>query len=410
MNAPTGRSDSGVDQAARELARLQQQIVAERAQLAGLQREVAQAQARRGSYQRTRLGEPAAKEPGVQAPGRKAGRSRQSAGDHALAMAEHDRQHAQQQEANAHLILAALGAQDLQAAAEEAQRRQTEFLAVLAHELRNPLAPIRAAAALLGMIGDDETMLPQLQAVIERQVTHMSRLVGDLLDMSRVSTGKLRLECRSVDLAGLINQVIDGCRPAIESRAQILGVHLPARALYMHADPVRLAQIFTNLLDNASKYTPEGGEIGLRVEATDEVVTIAISDTGIGITAEALPDVFKPFVQDPHATGFNGAGLGIGLTVVRALVEAHGGSVHAASAGSGLGSRFAVTLPLLGGCRTCARRGAVSGKSAATVALRQRPARHRISVCESVARAGVTAAHALTCIRRPDRRPRTLRG
>lgn len=424
MSLPTDRNDSEVDQAERELARLQRQIVEERAQLADLQQQVkAQAQARRGSDQRTRLADRAATDPGVQAQGPDAGWSLQLVGDHALAMAEHerqhsenreantqlvgdhalamaeherqhseskeantqlmdghelalaaherqhfrnreantqlldghllvlaehDRQHTQQQEANTHLVLAALGAQDLQAAAEDAQRRQREFLAVLAHELRNPLAPIRTAATLLGMMGDDETRLPQLQAVIERQVTHMSRLVSDLLDLSRVSTGKLRLERRSVDLAGLINQVVDGCRPAIAARAQSLGVHLPARALQMHGDPVRLAQIFGNLLDNASKYTPHGGEIQLEVEATDDEVTITVSDNGIGITAAALPDVFKPFAQDPHATGFNGAGFGIGLTVVHELVEAHGGSVSAASDGTGLGSRFVVTLPLAG--------------------------------------------------------------
>ena len=262
---------------------------------------------------------------------------------HERALAEHERRHDQLQEANGQLVLAALGAQDLQAAAEQAQRRQTEFLAVLAHELRNPLTPIRNAAALLGMLPTDE-VLPRLQAIIERQVGHMSRLVGDLLDVSRVNTGKLRLERRPMDLAVIIDEAVDACRPAMATRLQRIDVDLPAGALAVHGDADRLAQVFGNLLDNASKYTPVGGSVGLLVEVANDSIVITVSDSGIGITDEALPHVFDPFVQDTHAIGFNGAGLGIGLTVVRELVEAHGGTVVAASAGPGLGSQFVITL------------------------------------------------------------------
>ncbi len=267
--------------------------------------------------------------------------------DYELVLAEHERRHAQLREANEQLVLAALGAQELQAAAEQAQRRQTEFLAVLAHELRNPLAPIRTAAALVGRIGANEPLLSRAQAVIERQVVHMSRLVDDLLDVSRVNTGKLRLERRVVEMAGIIDEAVNGCRPAMDTRLQHFGAHVPAGALEVHGDPVRLAQVVSNLLDNASKYTPDGGQIGLSVVVIDDALVMTVSDSGIGITAEALPIVFEPFVQDPHAIGFNGAGVGIGLTVVRELVEAHGGSVVASSAGSGLGSQFVVTLPLM---------------------------------------------------------------
>lgn len=264
------------------------------------------------------------------------------------ALAEHEQRYAQLQEANENLVLAALTAQELQAAAEQAQARQMEVLTVVAHELRTPLAPIRNAAALLGRGRADEPLLRRVQGVIERQVTHMARLVGDLIDVSRTRTGKLRLERRPVDLAGLIDDAVRSCRPAMDARLQQLGVLVPSCALEVDGDPVRLTQVLCNLLDNASKYTQVGGEIGLSVMAAEDAIVVTVSDNGIGITAEALPKVFEPFVQDRHAIGFSGAGLGIGLTVVRELVESHGGSVVASSAGSGFGSQFVVTLPSIG--------------------------------------------------------------
>lgn len=268
-----------------------------------------------------------------------------SQADHEWALAEHERRHAQLREANEQLVLAALGAQDLKTAAELAQRRQTEFLSVVAHELRNPLAPISNAAALLGMLPTDE-LLPRLQSIIERQVAHMSRLVGDLLDVSRVSSGKLRIEPRLIDMTRILEQAAEAGRPAMDARGQHFSVQLPGGVLEVHGDPIRLAQVASNLLDNASKYTPVGGRIALSAVVVDAAIVISVSDSGIGITAEALPHVFEPFVQDTHAIGFNGAGLGIGLTVVRELVEAHGGTVVATSAGTGQGSEFVVTLPL----------------------------------------------------------------
>lgn len=263
------------------------------------------------------------------------------------AHAEREQRYAQLQEANEQLVLAALTAQELQAAAEQAQARQMEVLAVVAHELRNPLAPIGYAAAMLDRGRADEPLLRRVQGVIERQVAHVSRLVGDLLDVSRARTGSFRLERQTVDMAGLIDQAVQSCRPALDARLQHLDVFVPACALDVDGDPVRLTQVLCNLIDNASKYTQVGGEIGLSVAAAEKAMMITVSDNGIGITAEALPHVFEPFVQDKHAIGFNGAGLGIGLTVVRELIDAHGGSVVASSAGSGLGSQFVVTLPLI---------------------------------------------------------------
>jgi len=250
----------------------------------------------------------------------------------------------QLREANEQLVQAALNAQELQAAAEHARRRQTEFIAVLAHELRNPLAPILNAAALLGRLPARE--LPSVQAVIERQVAHLSRLVGDLLDVSRVATGKLRLDIEWLDLSDTIEQAVHACRPAMDTRRQHLRVGLPSHALRLRGDPLRLAQVVSNLLDNASKYTPVGGRITLSAVVVDAAIVMTVSDTGIGIAPVALPRVFEPFVQDEHAIRFNSAGLGIGLALVRELVEAHGGSVVARSAGTGLGSQFVVTLPL----------------------------------------------------------------
>jgi diguanylate cyclase len=263
------------------------------------------------------------------------------------AQSVHEQKVAQLQEANENLVLAALTAQELQAAAEQAQARQMEVLAVVAHELRTPLAPIRSAAMLLGRGRADEPLLHRVQGVIERQVAHMARLVGDLLDVSRAHAGKLRLERQNVDMADVIDGAVLSCRPAMDARLQHLGVFVPSCPLAVDGDAVRLTQVLCNLLDNASKYTQVGGEIGLSVTAAEEVIVITVSDSGIGITAEALPRVFEPFVQDKHAIGFSGTGLGIGLTVVRELVEAHGGSVVASSAGIGFGSQFVVTLPLM---------------------------------------------------------------
>ncbi|HWU70345.1 MAG TPA: diguanylate cyclase [Pseudoxanthomonas sp.] len=262
-----------------------------------------------------------------------------------FAAAEHERRYVQLREANGELVLAALGAQELQAAAELAHRKQKELLAVVAHELRHPLTPIRIAAEMLGLVRADE--MPRYQAIIEQEVEHMARLVSDLLDVTRARTGKLRLERRIVDMTSIIDEAVDACRLAMDMRMQRFSVQVPPRALEVNGDPVRLAQILRNLLDNASKYTPKGGEIGLSLAVEGNTIVMTVSDSGIGITVDALPQVFEPFVQEPHAVGFSGSGLGIGLTVVRELVEAHDGSVVANSAGSGQGSQFVVTLPLI---------------------------------------------------------------
>ena len=215
------------------------------------------------------------------------------------------------------------------------------------HELRAPLMSIRTASEVLARSGSVEPLLPRMNAVIERQVAQLSRLVGDLLDVSRINGGKLRVEPQPVDLRVLIDEVIESCRPAIDKRGQHLQLNLPEAGPILHADPMRLAQAVRNLLDNASKYTPTSGVITLTVTTAGDNVVLQVRDNGIGISAHALPHVFDPFVQDSHAAAFNNQGLGLGLTVVRELVSAHGGSVSAHSDGQDLGSEFTITLPLL---------------------------------------------------------------
>lgn len=250
-------------------------------------------------------------------------------------------------DANERLVMAALTAQELEMHAREAHRQQIKFMAMVAHELRNPLTPIRLAASLLiDRQTNDELSLARLQVIIDDQVTHMSRLIGDLLDGSRISTGKLRLERSRVEMIDVLRLAIESCRPAMESRGQQMTVELPPAPLHFYGDRVRLTQIFNNLLDNASKYTQEGGKVSLALVVREQSMAIIVSDNGIGISPEALPHVFDLFVQDTRALDHSSGGLGIGLAVVRELVEAHRGTVIGYSAGRNLGSEFIVTLPM----------------------------------------------------------------
>ena len=248
-------------------------------------------------------------------------------------------------EANEQLVIATLSAQHLQVAAEHALKQQRNVLSLVAHELRNPLTPISMIAGRLVRVPSEE--LPRMQMLIEGQVQQMSRLVEDLLDIARASTGKFRLDCHIVDMAQIINEAIEICTPVMVAHGLNFSSELPECALTVNGDSARLTQILGNLLGNSAKYTPTGGTVTLLVTAVADLLEIRIRDTGIGITAKALPLIFEPFVQDVHAVGFNGAGLGIGLTVVRELIEAHGGTVNGTSAGEGMGSEFLVTLPLV---------------------------------------------------------------
>ena len=247
---------------------------------------------------------------------------------------------------NEALLVAALDERRHAESIEDMHWKQVRYLAMVAHELRNPLSPIRSAAALLTRVGDDPTMLLRVQAMIGRQVGHMARLVEDLLDGARVASGSFRIDFASVDLVAILEQAVETCAPAIEERRQHLRLDLPPGPLPLRGDAGRLAQVFGNLLDNASKYTPAGGDIALSLRVAGDTVHVRVVDSGIGISEEGLGRVFDLFVQEDHAIAADRRGLGIGLSVVRGLVEAHGGSIVARSAGVGKGSEFEVTLPL----------------------------------------------------------------
>jgi signal transduction histidine kinase/CheY-like chemotaxis protein len=237
--------------------------------------------------------------------------------------------------------------QHTEEALQAADRRKDEFLAMLAHELRNPLAAIQNAMYLIRRRGADETAVPRASEVVERQVRHLARLVDDLLDVSRITHGKIELRKQVVELATVIMEAIEASRPFIESHEHELSVALSPEPVWLEADPTRLEQVLTNLLNNAAKFTAVRGQIGLTAEREGNEVLLRVRDTGIGIPPELLPRVFDLFTQADHSLDRPQGGLGIGLTLVRRLVEMHGGSVRAESAGLGQGSQFVVRLPAL---------------------------------------------------------------
>ncbi|MGI9013634.1 MAG: PAS domain S-box protein [Phycisphaerales bacterium] len=229
---------------------------------------------------------------------------------------------------------------------QEADRRKDEFLATLAHELRNPLAPIRNAVQIMKLSHEQEAK-EQARILIERQLEQMVRLVDDLMDVSRISRNKLELRTERVDLAKVVQNAVETSRPLIEEMGHDLTVTLPPQPVYLDADPTRLAQVFLNLLNNSAKYTEPGGDIRLTAELQGRDVLVAVKDTGIGIAADKLPGVYDLFSQVEGVSSRQQGGLGIGLSLVKRLVEMHGGSVEAHSDGRGKGSTFTVRLPVL---------------------------------------------------------------
>ena len=288
-----------------------------------------------------------------------------------VASAAVDTQNHELRQANEHLVLATIEAQELREAAQIARRRQDEFLAMLAHELRNPLGPIRNAVEILARLDGRPVPQPVLD-IIRRQVQQMVRLLDDLLDVSRVTQGKVALQRRPTEVTEFINQAVEVTSELVRKRAQQLTLELPAVPLHVDGDEVRLTQVFSNLLQNASKYTQVGGSITIRAQRMGESVVIRVIDNGMGISAKALPHVFELFSQDEQATARNQGGLGIGLTVVRSMVELHQGSVEVFSGGSGQGSEFVVTLPrieYLGDAEIAPRAGALLAPTPARILL-----------------------------------------
>jgi len=227
----------------------------------------------------------------------------------------------------------------------QANANKSRFLALLSHELRNPLAPLRTGLAILSMQPDPK-IAGDVNAMMTRQVSHMARLIDDLLDVSRLSLDKLTLRVEVTDLAAIVEHAVEACRPTAERAGHVLEVSIPDEPVRLHGDRARLAQVFANLIGNACKFTPDGGRIVVAARREGESAVVSVKDDGIGIDGAEIDRVFEMFAQVDHSLERSRGGLGIGLTLVRRLVEMHGGSVAATSAGLDHGSEFVVTLPL----------------------------------------------------------------
>jgi signal transduction histidine kinase len=241
----------------------------------------------------------------------------------------------------------------LEDALREADRRKNEFLAVLGHELRNPLAPILNAVQVIGMKPRKDADLRWCHDVVQSQVEHLARLVDDLLDVARITQGKFKLQTEPFDLATVVAHALETSRPAIESASQDLVVETPREPVRLVADPTRIAQVVSNLLNNAAKYGEPGGRVRLSAAAVParhgdgREIVLSVADTGIGVSSEMLPRIFEPFMQCAGAQARSNGGLGIGLALVKRIAELHGGTVEAASAGLGRGAEFVVRFPLV---------------------------------------------------------------
>ena len=228
----------------------------------------------------------------------------------------------------------------------EADRRKDEFLATLAHELRNPLAPIRNALEILKVAGNDPAKAQPAREMMQRQLAQMVRLVDDLLDVSRITTGKLAVRRTPMDLGAAVRDAVETARPFIESRRHALSIRQPSEAIVVEGDRTRLAQVFSNLLNNAAKYTEPGGRIELSLERRGDEAAVRVADSGIGIAPQELRRIFGMFEQVDRSLERSQAGLGVGLTLAQRLVELHGGRIEVKSGGQGQGSEFLVSLPV----------------------------------------------------------------
>ena len=231
-------------------------------------------------------------------------------------------------------------------ALKEADRSKNEFLATLAHELRNPLAPIRAAVKILQLKSKPTSELKSALEVIERQTRQMTRLIDDLLDIARITSNKMELRRERIELSAVLDAAVETSRPLIEQRGQKLIVKAPPAPIHVDGNMVRLAQVISNLLNNAAKYTERGGRIWLTAARKGNEAIIKVRDTGMGISPEMLPQIFEMFTQAERTINGSAGGLGIGLTLVKRLVEMHGGAITAYSDGRGKGSKFIVRVPL----------------------------------------------------------------
>jgi len=244
------------------------------------------------------------------------------------------------------------------------ERQMTEFLAMLGHELRNPLSPIQSVLDVLERKSDDQAILAWAHAIIRRQTRQLARLVDDLVDVTRVTRGTIALKREPVDVNATLAEVVDSSRPLIDARHHFVDVSLHDGPLFVSADATRLAQVLWNLLGNAIKYTNDGGRIVVRTALEDDLVIVSIADNGIGMTADLVPRVFDLFVQGERGLDRREGGLGVGLTIAKHLIALQGGTLSAASSGPGLGSRFTVGFPLLSTAQIRGTRAHAGGSAA----------------------------------------------
>lgn len=263
---------------------------------------------------------------------------------------------------------AMLRARQRQYQVREAQRRKDEFLASLGHELRNPLAPIKTSAALLKQLYPASEQVGKVSGVIDRQVTHLTRLVDDLLDVARITSGKVLLQRKDIGLQQVLDHVTELCQPAASSRHIGITLDMPPHDVMLHADYARVVQIFSNIVSNAVKFTPDGGHIRITARLAQGQLQVTVDDDGIGIDPDAIPRIFSLFEQGRTVAGQMASGLGIGLSLARQFAEMHGGSIEAYSDGPGRGSRFVVTLPASVGDATTAAPPAAGSETPADAA------------------------------------------
>jgi len=275
---------------------------------------------------------------------------------------------------------------------QEGDRRKDEFLATLSHELRNPLAAISNALECMEVAADSPTIVEEARAILRRQIQYVVRLVDDLLDVSRITRGKIRLRKEIVELHHVVEGAVAAVRSMIDDRGHRLAISLPEQPIRLHGDPTRLEQAVGNLLNNAAKYTPPGGRIDLRAEIDCGQVAIRVADTGAGIPADQLPTIFDLFAQGDRTLDRSEGGLGIGLTLVRSLISLHGGEIEAASEGPGRGSEFTVRLPVAAAPVSVQASAAANSASAARNGVSVAHHRRVLLVDDNVDLATATAA------------------
>ncbi len=273
------------------------------------------------------------------------------------------------EESNTALLKETGERRDAEAALRLADQRKDEFLATLAHELRNPLAPMVNAIDLLQTPSHDPSIVATAHDMIARQLSHMVRLVDDLLDVSRITSGKLVVRKQAVELGAVVRSAVDTARPLFDRGGQVLDLDLPGQPVYLHADPVRLAQVFGNLLNNAAKFSEPGGKVTFSASVIGSMLRVEVRDEGVGMNADVLSGIFEMFAQGDTSVARRHSGLGVGLALAKRLVELHDGSIEAASPGLGRGSVFTVTLPVM------AALASDRGDAAATSPSEQGPCR-----------------------------------